>query len=301
MRDADFTDYVYWHDLAVSGTQGRWDYVYRIRCKAFFNSRMQLQSFPFDQQHLAMRVRLNMPRRFGVLVLDTERPSHFHVHSFHLASMWSVVHDKMILADFQADVADGYLEEAADVTSLCTFKVVVSRRADYYLYNAFVPMGGLALAGVVSFCVGEAAAAMYTGERLVIVLLLASMTLFVKHATTYSIPHVSDTTLLDQWTYIIMCLYALAVVVHFVASRPYYQDSLPDTTAACLYFGFCCVSMGVWYGMAHVHLMEQARENEVCCVLAGIAVSVVVMLITAALLEHPLWSKRLRLTLLGHD
>jgi len=46
---------------------------------------------------------------------------------------------------------------------------------------------------------------------------------------------------------------------------------------------------------------EQARENEVCCVLAGIAVSVVVMLITAALLEHPLWSKRLRLTLLGHD
>ncbi len=104
VRDAEFTEYAQWSELLETHVPGKYDYHFKLRCKGFFNQRLDTSYFPYDSHNLSIRVSLHIPRRYGAFVLDLEKPSTFLLKNYRMSDLWMPIYGDKILCNFDYDL-----------------------------------------------------------------------------------------------------------------------------------------------------------------------------------------------------
>ena len=263
VRNADFTDFVSWHERVETNVLGKYDYAFKLRCKAFFNQVMDLAPFPFDQHSLSVRLRLNMPARLGALLLDDARPSHFYEDCFQLHSLWRVVNGTLAICDMDPPPLDEIKEAPTPAHErspemLCIVKI--NRRYEYYLYNVFIPMVMLALGGAVSNCIGDTSS-IFTGERVFLLLGLLVGVFVLRYTVSHAVSHAANLTQLDRCVNLCALCLVLSILLNIIISRPVFEGMVADEVCAIIYIVSATLVLGWWCYNTYTYLSEREEDD----------------------------------------
>ena len=192
VRDTEFTEYAQWSELAETHVPGKYDFNFKMKCKGFFNQRLDTSYFPFDSHNLSIRVSLHVPRRYGAFMLDLERPSSLLIKNYYMNDQWTPIYDDKILCNFDYDLEkertmknkkdkkkknndkndddiikdrdngeyDDEYDEIYGISNLsmmeseAIFIATFRRNPNYVLYNAIIPTLIIAIVGVFVYAIG---------------------------------------------------------------------------------------------------------------------------------------------------
>lgn len=184
-----------------SRSTGSCDYIIKIRTKASFSDRMELQEFPWDMQDLNIPLTLNIASTRGNLIINEEFPSVFQYRSFQLSSLFRVAYSDLVITRL-AD-SDPSESSAGTVYHRCIFSIYLFRNEGFYISNVIIPIAVLTVMSPLSCAVNEDSSSIETADRLGITLTLVLTAVAYKFVVASSLPTVSYLTLLDQ--YVLVC------------------------------------------------------------------------------------------------
>ncbi|CAM9106402.1 unnamed protein product, partial [Ectocarpus fasciculatus] len=196
-----------WDGTAEGMSPDRLVYVIKLRQKLRFNEKMELENFPYDIQEMNLPLTFNAASSRVRLHHNVQYPSLFFHKQFQLSSVYNVVYGGTTLAVLSQ--SDPRESSASMVYPRCTFKVLLERKAGYYVSNVVIPLAVLTLLGPLSNAVEADGSALGTGDRLSVTLTLILTAVAYKFVVAASLPQVSYLTLLDL--HVLACFAFLVV------------------------------------------------------------------------------------------
>lgn len=250
-----------WQMLSPSSTvPGKFDYIFKLRVRGTFNEKMELENFPFDEQALHLMLTVNRPSAIIKIVPNSEYPSLFQHDSFHLGSVFRVIHGEHVFT--MVSLSNPLESSAGLVYPRITFSILLERKAGFYITNVALPMTIVTFLSALSFAVNFDDTKMETPDRLSVTLTLLLTGVAYKFVVASSLPQISYMTLLDK--YVCICfLYICGVLVENVVYPAmvarYGQTNIAREVYICVGFLVIFGLMNLVWG-AHIYYNLRQRH-----------------------------------------
>lgn len=244
----------------------KFDVCFRTTSHVLLPELFELESFPFDQQDLTIKLSLHLPYPRGKLMMDTAAPSIFKEESFRFKSEFDItykrqVHSKETCSNPQVN---------GSIHTSIAFSLNLTRKPQYCVTNVVVPIA--VLAALASLSIGvktNDGSRMDTGDRLSVTLTLLLTAVAFKLTMASNLPQLPYQTTLD--VYILICNFWILMAACENVLFPLYgysdrgddehkaEEKVNESYFSLLYLGsFLLINILFWRS---VYVKVQAREK----------------------------------------
>ncbi|KAK7116118.1 hypothetical protein V1264_001857 [Littorina saxatilis] len=232
-----------WHDLSVNEA-GESYVLEKRRVKADFAENLELQSFPFDMQHLSVLITSRLSDSCLELIEDDSELSSVNLLSFVDEQEWDVRN----IVEAIAEVRSREFSSVKHKFPMITVRTYAIRRAGFFVWNVLAIMVLISSLSLCTFAVERT----LPQNRLQLSFTLVLTGIAFKFVVGQSLPKISYLTILDKYILGSMALMHVVSVWHAVITRVSGHRELADDmddwafVIFVLVFGFYNVGFAVY-------------------------------------------------------